>query len=74
MCNTGGHYAGGTGGAGGAAAPAVTGGTGGQGGGGGGGTILLITDSTPTGLTYVTTGGTGLNNGLPGTSYVILNQ
>ncbi len=74
VCNTGGHYAGGTGGAGGAAAPAVTGGTGGQGSGGGGGTILLITDSTPTGLTYLTTGGTGLNNGSPGTSYVILNQ
>jgi hypothetical protein len=35
---------------------------------------LLITDSTPTGLTYLTTGGTGLNSGSTGTSYVILNQ
>lgn len=74
ICNTASHYAGGAGGAGGAAAPAVTGGTGQTGLGGGGGAILIITETTPSGLTYTTSAGTGSTNGASGNAYVILNK
>jgi hypothetical protein len=74
VCNTGGHYAGGTGGAGGAAAPAVTGNSGTAGLSGGGGAILIITDSTPSGITYSLDGGAAAPNGQVGNAYVILNQ
>jgi hypothetical protein len=71
------HYAGGAGGAGGAAAPAVTGGAGKRGGAGGGGAIIIVTESTPSSLSYDNRSGTTADSdtfsGSSGSVYTILN-
>ena len=68
----------GTNGAGGLAAPAVTGGTGKRGGAGGGGGIIIVTENTPTGLSYDTMSGltadTDTYAAASGYSYVVLNK
>ena len=69
----------GTNGAGGAAAPSSgTGGTGKRGGAGGGGGIIIITETTPTSLSYDTRSGltadTDTYAAASGFSYIILNQ
>jgi len=67
----------GVGGAGGAGAPAVTGASGKRGGAGGGGGIIVITDSTPTGISYDTLAGQTADSdnfsGSAGYSYIVLN-
>jgi hypothetical protein len=71
------HYVGGAGGAGGAASPAVTGGTGKRGGAGGGGAIVVLTETTPSGLNYDVRSGTTADSdtfsGSSGTTYILLN-
>jgi len=76
-------YAGGAGGVNngvntGKAAPAVTGATGKRGGAGGGGGIILITESTPSSISYDTLAGqtadADTNAAFAGYSYVILNK
>jgi len=69
----------GTNGAGGAAAPSSgTGGTGKRGGAGGGGGIIIVTETTPTALSYDTRSGltadTDTYAAASGFSYIILNQ
>jgi hypothetical protein len=69
----------GTNGAGGLAAPSSgTGGTGIRGGAGGGGGIIIVTETTPTALSYDTRSGltadTDTYAAASGYSYVILNQ
>ena len=80
-CTAGPHYVGGAGGAGGAGgtgSPAVTGGTGKRGGAGGGGVIIIITETTPSGLSYdVRPGSTADSDTYSaqnGAAYVILNR
>ena len=77
-------YAGGAGGAGGTAgvagtaAPAVIGTNGGRGGVGGGGGIIVITENTPSGITYNSfpgqTAGSGSFSGSSGYTYIVLNK
>lgn len=72
------HWTGGAGGAGGAAAPAVTGATGKRGGAGGGGAIIIITEETPSGLSYDVRAGTtadlDTHSASNGSTYIILNK
>ena len=67
----------GAGGAGGAGAPAVTGSAGKRGGAGGGGGIIVITDTTPTGISYDTLAGQTADadtySASSGYSYIVLN-
>lgn len=72
------HYLGGAGGSGGTGAPAVTGGTGKRGGAGGGGGIIIITDSTPSGVSYDTRSGLTADSDTysasSGYTYIVLNS
>jgi hypothetical protein len=80
------HYTGGAGGAGGASgaggaggagAPAVTGSAGKRGGAGGGGGIIVITDTTPSGISYDTLAGQTADSdnysASSGYTYIVLN-